>query len=129
MVEMYLYPEMEVLWAQAEQGKGPDQQPLQANMEAVAAAQKLLSDTHVTEKYALQHQVSWYPLPLTILVVKAVLVLGFLPKQSVLVLCLTVLLHLGKFNRIKMQYSSKKGLGTMLQPKRMLPTVSCRHAS
>ena len=66
MVEMYLYPEMEVLWAQAEQGNSPDQQPLQANMEAVAAAQKLLSDAHVTDKFALQHQVSWCPLPLAI---------------------------------------------------------------
>lgn len=57
MVEMYLYPEVEFLWAQAEQGYSPEQQPLQANMEAVAAAQKLLSDAHVTDKNALQHQV------------------------------------------------------------------------
>lgn len=59
MVEMYLYPEIEVLWAQAEQGYGPGQQPPQANTEAVAAAQKLLNDLHVTSENALQHKVSW----------------------------------------------------------------------
>ena len=59
MVEMYLYPEMEILWAQAEQGRSPDQQqPLEANLEAVTAAQKLLSDAHVTDESALQHKVN-----------------------------------------------------------------------
>ena len=57
MAEIYLYPEIEVLWAQAEQGQSPDQQPLEANMEAVAAAKKLLSDVHVTDEIALQHKV------------------------------------------------------------------------
>lgn len=58
MVEMYLHPEIEVMWAQAEQGLGLDQQPLQANLEAVAAAQKLLDDVHVTDNFAVQHKVS-----------------------------------------------------------------------
>ncbi|DBB04932.1 TPA: hypothetical protein ACH3X3_010212 [Trebouxia sp. C0006] len=57
MVEMYLHPEIEVMWAQAEQGLGPDQQPLQANLEAVAAAQKFLNDVHVTDNFAVQHKV------------------------------------------------------------------------
>ena len=57
MAEMYLYPEIEVMWAQAEQGHSPDQQLLQANMEAVVAAKKLLSDVHMTDKIALQHKV------------------------------------------------------------------------
>ncbi|KAA6420554.1 MAG: tetratricopeptide repeat 21B [Trebouxia sp. A1-2] len=56
MVEMYLHPEIEVMWAQAEQGLGLDQQPLQANLEAVAAAQKLLDDVHVTDNFAVQHK-------------------------------------------------------------------------
>ena len=54
MVEMYLYPELEMLWAQAEQG---EQKPLQASVEAVTAAQKLLNDVHVTNQNMLQHQV------------------------------------------------------------------------
>ena len=58
MVEMYLHPEIEVMWAQAEQSLASDQQPLQANLEAVAAAQKLLHDVHVTEDSALQHKAS-----------------------------------------------------------------------
>lgn len=58
MVEMYLYPEVEILWAQAEQGFSPDQQPLEANLEAVTAAQKLLNDAHVTSECALQYKVS-----------------------------------------------------------------------
>ena len=58
MVEMYLHPEIEVMWAQAEQGLGPDQQPLQANLEAVAAAQRLLNDVHVTDDFAVQHKAS-----------------------------------------------------------------------
>lgn len=58
MVEMYLHPEIEVMWAQAEQSLASDQQPLQANLEAVAAAQKLLQDVHVTEDTALQHKAS-----------------------------------------------------------------------
>ena len=58
MVEMYLYPEVEILWAQAEQGYSPEQQPQEANLEAVTAAQKLLSDAHVTDECALQHKVS-----------------------------------------------------------------------
>ena len=58
MVEMYLHPEIEVMWAQAEQSLASDQQPLQANLEAVAAAQKLLQDAHVTEDTALQHKAS-----------------------------------------------------------------------
>ena len=57
MVEMYLYPEIEMLWAQAEQGYSPDHQPLQANMEAVNAAQKLLGDVHVSDDNMLQHKV------------------------------------------------------------------------
>lgn len=58
MVEMYLHPEIEVMWAQAEQGLGPDQQPLQANLEAVAAALKLLNDVHITDDFAVQHKAS-----------------------------------------------------------------------
>ena len=57
MAEIYLYPEIEVLWAQAEQGNSPSEQPLQANLEAIAAAQRLLSDVHVTEAVAIQHKV------------------------------------------------------------------------
>ncbi len=58
MVEMYLHPEIEVMWAQAEQGLGPDQQPLQANLETVAAALKLLNDVHITDDFAVQHKAS-----------------------------------------------------------------------
>ena len=60
MAEIYLYPEIELLWAQAEQGYSPGQLPLQANLEAVAAAQKLLSDVHITEDIAVQHKVGVY---------------------------------------------------------------------
>lgn len=57
MVELYLHPEIEVMWAQAEQGYSPEQQPLRANTEAVQAAQKLLNDVRFTEESALQHKV------------------------------------------------------------------------
>lgn len=59
MVEMYLEPEIEVMWAQA--GQGSAQQPLQTNLEAVHAAQKLLHDVHVTDSIAQRHQV--WPCP------------------------------------------------------------------
>lgn len=83
MVEMYLYPEVEILWAQAEQGRSPDQQPLEANLEAVTAAQKLLSDAHVTGECALQHKVDQHCSPPTIINFAFVpLCLITLPKQS-----------------------------------------------
>ncbi len=65
MVEMYLHPEIEVMWAQAEQGYSPEQQPLQANLEAVTAAKKLLNDVHVTEESALKHQVLYRPIAIS----------------------------------------------------------------
>ena len=55
MVEMYLDPEIEVMWAQA--GQGTPQPALDPNLEAVHAAQTLLLDVQVTEGIALQHQV------------------------------------------------------------------------
>lgn len=55
MVEMYLDPEIEVVWAQA--GQGTAQPALEPNVEAVHAAQTLLLDVQVTEGIALQHQV------------------------------------------------------------------------
>lgn len=55
MIEMYLDPEIEVMWAQT--GQGIAQSALQPNLEAVHAAQTLLQDVHVTEDVALRHQV------------------------------------------------------------------------
>lgn len=55
MAEMYLDPEIEVMWAQA--GQGIPQPALQPNLEAVHAAQTLLAAVSVTEDIALRHQV------------------------------------------------------------------------
>ena len=55
MIEMYLDPEIEVMWAQT--GQGIAQAALQPNLEAVHAAQTLLQDILVTEDVALRHQV------------------------------------------------------------------------
>lgn len=55
MIEMYLDPEIEVMWTQA--GQGDSQPALQPNLEAVQAAQTLLLDIHVQEDIVMRHQV------------------------------------------------------------------------